>query len=106
MATFCPKCYYPLDDDLDDARLCPVCHWFGDKSEVCQTSPVLTSIELTFTQLLKMYRNVCRMELLAEQLSEGRSDPKYARHLVAIEERVLRARHSIIYLFRETQGKK
>lgn len=104
MATFCPKCYHPLDDDPDDdARLCSACRWFGDKSEVCENPPPPTEIELAFAQLLAMYRDVCRMELLAEQLIENNSE--YDRSLAAIRARVSNARHSILYLFRETHGK-
>lgn len=104
MTMFCPKCYHPLDDNSDDdARLCPACRWFGDKLEVCENPPAPTNLELAFTQLLAMYRDVCRMELLAEQLTE--SDPKYGHALIAIKARVSNARHSILYLFRETHGK-
>lgn len=101
MATFCPECYHPLDSNFDDdGRLCPACRWFGDKSEVCQNPPPPSNLELAFAQLLAMYRDVCRMELLAEQLVE--SGPE---HLTAIRARVSNARHSILYLFRETHGK-
>jgi len=105
MVIFCPKCYHPLDDDSDDdARLCSACRWFGDKSEICENPPAPTKIELAFTQLLAMYRDVCRMEQLAEQLIEN-SGPEYKRALIAIKARVSNARHSILYLFRETHGK-
>ncbi len=107
MAIFCPKCYHPLDNDSDDdARLCSACHWFGDKLEICENPPTPTEIELAFTQLLAMYRDVCRMELLAEQLVKNSGfEYKYKRALIAIKARVSNARHSILYLFRETHGK-
>jgi hypothetical protein len=103
MAIFCPRCYHPLDEDPDDdGRLCTACRWFGDKSEICENPPAPTELELAFAQLLAMYRDVCRLELLAEQLAEGNL-PAYNRSLVAIRARVAHARHSIQYLFRETK---
>ena len=105
VATFCPECYHPLDDDSnDDGRLCPACRWFGDKSEVCHNPPAPTNLELAFAQLLAIYRDVCRMELLAEQLIES-SSSKYDHALIAIKARVAHARHSILYFFRGTHGK-
>jgi hypothetical protein len=98
---FCPKCHYPLDESDDDSRLCVACQWFGDKSEVCKKLPDPTPIELAFIQLVTLYRDVCRLELLAEQLAEGH--PEHQRKLTYIKMRVSHARHSLLHLFRGTR---
>lgn len=103
IAEFCPKCYYPLGLSEDDGRLCEACRWFGDQSEICATPPVSDDLELVFTQLLALYQDVCRMELLAEQLAEGQAN--YEARLKAIRVKVSHARHSILYLFRAIKNK-
>ena len=100
---FCPKCYYPLGLSEDDGRLCEACRWFGDQSEICDIPPASDNFELAFIQLLALYRDICRIELLAEQLTEGRAD--YKTKLRAIRVRVDRARHSILYLFRTAKSR-
>jgi hypothetical protein len=108
MITFCPKCYHSLEEPNDDhsieddgGRLCPACQWFGDKSEVCIQPPKPSQLELAFLQLVAMYRDVCRLELLAEQLRE--SYPEYQQRLDFIKSRVEHAKHSLLYLFRGTR---
>lgn len=98
-AEFCPKCYHPLEPSEDDARLCGVCSWFGDQSEICAAPPTPDDLELAFSQLLALYRDVCRMELMAEQLAEGREG--YEKSLRAVRARANHARHSILHLYRE-----
>lgn len=105
MITFCPTCYHPLEEvdtepnaDDDGGRLCPACQWFGDKSEVCTQPPEPSQIELAFLQLVAMYRDICRLELLAEQLVEGH--PKHQKQLDFIKKRIEHAKHSLFYLFR------
>ncbi len=100
-AEFCPRCYYPLEPSEDDARLCGVCNWFGDKTEICSTPPVPDDLELAFSQLLALYRDVCRMELLAEELAKGGSNCEAS--VRTIRTRANHARHSILHLFRETR---
>lgn len=106
-AEFCPQCYHPFDviDEAEDdgGRLCSVCRWFGDKTEICVIPPAPTTLELAFTQLLALYRDVCRMELLAEQLAGGQA--KYNKSLNAVRARANHARHSIIHLFRMTKDR-
>ena len=98
-AEFCPTCFYPLETASDDdGRLCAVCNWFGDKSEVCSKPPAHTDLELAFAQLLVLFRDVCRMELLAEQLVENSSET-YDKSLKAVRERASHARHSILHFF-------
>lgn len=101
MSEFCPKCYYPLDKSDDDSRLCIACQWFGDKTEVRTKPPDLTPIELVFLQLTTLYRDVCRLELFAEQLAEGR--PEHQNKLAFIKTRVAHSRHSLLHLFRGTR---
>jgi len=102
-AEFCPKCFYPLDMIVnDDGRLCAVCDWFGDKSEVCKKPPAPNDLELAFAQLLVLYRDVCRMELLAEQLAENSTN--YDESLKAVRARASHARHSILYFFHVIRG--
>jgi len=105
-AEFCPRCYHPLDtinEADDDGRLCSVCSWFCDKIEVCKTPPVPTTLELAFAQLLILYRDVCRIELMAEQFTENQ--PDYSKKLVVVRARVQQARHSILHLFRMTENR-
>jgi len=102
-AEFCPKCYYPLESSEDDGRLCEVCGWFGDKSEICTDPPKSDDLELAFSQLLAFYRDICRMEQIAEQLAEGRAD--YTVNLKIIRARADHARHSILYLFQVIKSK-
>lgn len=102
-AEFCPKCYYPLGLSEDDGRLCEACRWFGDQSEICATPPTPNDLELAFTQLLALYRDACRMELLAEQLAEGRAD--YEAELKMIRARVNHGQHSLLHFFRITRKK-
>jgi len=59
--------------------------------------PSADDLELAFSQLLAMYRDVCRMELMAEQLAEGRAD--YTASLRSVRMRANQARHSILHLF-------
>lgn len=99
MASFCPRCHYPLDDDPhDDSRLCLACRWFGDKSETDATPPPPDSLELAFLQLLALYRDVCRLELLAEQIAKD--IPEHVVKFNAIKERVLHAGHCLLFMFR------
>lgn len=100
-AEFCPKCHYPLEPSEDSGRLCEVCHWFGDETEICPTPPMPDDLELAFSQLLALYRDVCRMELMAEGLAEGNAN--YDASVRSIRTRANHARHSILHLFRETK---
>ncbi len=108
MSEFCPKCHHPLEEsnseptiEDDGGRLCPACQWFGDKSEVCIQPPEPSQVELAFLQLVAMYRDVCRLELLAEQLVERH--PEHQKRLDFIKRRVEHAKHSLLYLFRGTR---
>ena len=100
-ADFCPKCYYPLPPSDDDGRLCEACQWWGDKSEALPQPPIPSDLETAFAQLLALYREVCRMEYLAEDLADGL--PQFQEALVRVRSRVMVAQANIVQLFRETQ---
>lgn len=114
MVKFCPKCFHPLEASNetsdDDGRLCEICRWFGDKSEVLDVPPPPSSFELGFIQMLALFRDVCRLELLAEQLTEhvGKLTPDvestFKPIITVMRKRVDSAKHSLIYLFRSAQS--
>lgn len=70
MSEFCPRCTSPLESAQDPARLCEVCGWFGDYVEALSAPPKLraTNPVLAVTQCLELYRDVCRKELIVEQI--------------------------------------
>lgn len=73
MAEFCPRCNSPVEFAPDPARLCEVCGWFGDQTEVLDKPPAPQAINpvLAAAQCLELYRDVCRRELIAEQLYDA-----------------------------------
>ncbi len=73
MSEFCPRCNSPVEFDPDPARLCEVCGWFGDRSEMFDKPPAPKGINpvLAAAQCLELYRDVCRRELVAEQLYDA-----------------------------------
>ena len=73
MAEFCPRCPAPLETSRDADRLCEVCGWFGDQQEALLAPPasdVLNPV-LAAAQTLELYRDVCRKELVAEQIYDA-----------------------------------
>lgn len=100
-AEFCPKCYYPLLSSDDDSCLCEACQWWGDKSEALMMPPIPSDLETAFAQMLALYREVCRMEVLAEDLAQG--VPQFQEALIRIRSRATVARTNLMYLFRETR---
>ena len=73
MAEFCPRCTAPLETSRDADRLCEVCGWFGDQQEVLLVPPrsdVFNPV-LAAAQTLELYRDVCRKELMAEQIYDA-----------------------------------
>jgi len=101
MAEFCPKCYYPLLSSDDDSRLCEACQWWGDKIEALSLPPIPSDLETAFAQLLALYREICRMECVAEDLAQGL--PQFQEALIRIRSQVAVARANIMQLFRETR---
>jgi hypothetical protein len=98
---FCPHCHHPLDDPTpdDSSRLCQACSWFGDQAEVATKPYVSDDVDLSCSQLLAMFREVCRMEMVAEQLTE--EWPDEAKRLSVVKQRVKHAQYSILHFFRE-----
>jgi len=96
---FCPRCAAPLETSRDDDRLCEVCGWFGDRQEVLLVPPqtdVLNPV-LAAAQTLELYRDICRNELIAEQVYDAGWVTEGDLRKVHIARR--HATHSIIQLF-------
>jgi hypothetical protein len=99
MAEFCPRCTAPLETGRDADRLCEICGWFGDQQEALlapPTSDVLNPV-LAAAQTLELYRDVCRKELLAEQIYDAGNATEAELQRVRLARR--RAAHSIIEMF-------
>jgi hypothetical protein len=67
---FCPKCGTPVDTSGDETRLCDACGWFGDNTETAKTPPDTGNFNpvLAAVQGLTLFRDVCRHELMVEQV--------------------------------------
>lgn len=99
MSEFCPRCTAPLEITRDPARLCEVCGWFGDQQEVLLTPPrgdVFNPV-LAAAQTLELYRDVCRKELIAEQVYDAGSATDADLRRVRIARR--HAVHAMIEMF-------
>jgi len=64
-----------LDVTLDPSRLCETCGWFGDRQETLPVPPKSNEFNpvLAAAQTLDLYRDVCRKELIAEQMYDNGS---------------------------------
>jgi len=99
MAEFCPRCTAPLETARDADRLCEVCAWFGDQQEVLLAPPksdVFNPV-LAAAQTLELYRDVCRNELIAEQMYDAGNGTEAQLRKVHRARR--HAAHSIIEMF-------
>ena len=99
MAEFCPRCTAPLETGRDADRLCEVCGWFGDQQEALlmpPTSDVFNPV-LAAAQTLELYRDVCRNELMAEQVYDAGNGTEAQLNKVRTSRR--HAAHSIIEMF-------
>ena len=99
MSEFCPRCTAPLETARDPARLCEVCGWFGDQQEALLVPPrgeVFNPV-LAAAQTLELYRDVCRKELIAEQIYDAGNATEADLGRVRIARR--HAAHSIIEMF-------
>lgn len=99
MAEFCPRCTAPLESSRDADRLCEVCGWWGDQQEVLLVPPkgdVFNPV-LAAAQTLELYRDVCRKELLAEQIYDAGNAVEADLQRVHIARR--HAANSIIEMF-------
>jgi len=105
MAEFCPRCTAPLETARDLDRLCEVCGWFGDWQEVLHAPPRSDVVNpvLAAAQTLELYRDVCRQELMAEQMYDAGDGTEAQLHKVHIARR--HAAHSIIEMFVALRGR-
>jgi hypothetical protein len=78
MNEFCPKCLYPIQASKDQAskdreRLCETCGWFGDKIETLAEPTESGDFNPTraAAQILGLFRDVCRQELILEQACDA-----------------------------------
>lgn len=83
---YCPKCHNPLESSTDDDRLCEQCGWWGGAGEVCLQSKVVTDTATNIRQLLALYRDSCRKELILESAYQQ-------GHLARVE--MIKARHCV-----------
>jgi len=99
VAEFCPRCTAPLETGRDADRLCEVCGWFGDQQEVLLAPPRsdVSNPVLAAAQALELYRDVCRHELLAEQVYDAGNGSEAQLNRVCVSRR--HAAHSIIEMF-------
>ena len=99
MAEFCPRCTAPLETGRDADRLCEVCGWFGDQQEVLLAPPRsdVSNPVLAAAQALELYRDVCRHELVAEQVYDAGNGTEAQLNRVRVSRR--HAAHSIIEMF-------
>jgi hypothetical protein len=79
--------------------LCEVCGWFGDWQEVLCTPPrsdVLNPV-LAAAQALELFRDVCRKELIVEQVYDAGNATEADLHQVCLARR--HATHALIEMF-------
>ena len=99
MSEFCPRCTAPLETSRDADRLCEVCGWWGDQQEALLVPPksdVFNPV-LAAAQTLELYRDVCRHELIAEQVYDAGDGTEAELQRVHLARR--HAAYSIIELF-------
>ncbi len=99
MSEFCPRCTAPLETSQDADRLCDVCGWFGDQQEALLVPPQTDVINpvLAAAQTLELYRDVCRKELIAEQVFDAGNATEADLRRVHMAR--WHAAHSIIAMF-------
>jgi hypothetical protein len=75
MNGYCPKCGQTVND-----LLCETCGWFGD--DVLNEAPVGADIVASIVVILNSYRDICRDEILLEQVGPDSKELIRARQLV------------------------
>ena len=99
MSEFCPRCTAPLETARDADAPCEVCGWFGDQHRGPESPPrsdVFNPV-LAAAQTLELYRDVCRKELMAEQIYDAGNATEADLQRVRMARR--HAAHSIIEMF-------
>ena len=98
-AEFCPRCGTPVDTSGDETRLCDACGWFGDHTETARKPPDTGQFSpvLAVVQALTLFRDVCRQELVAEQICAVNSAVEADLRKIKAEAR--NALHSLVELF-------
>jgi hypothetical protein len=89
----------PVDTSGDETRLCECCGWFGENSETAKRPPPAADFNPVRAALqgLALYRDVCRQELVAEQVYDaGNATEADLRHVKAAGREVL---HALVELF-------
>jgi hypothetical protein len=85
--------------------LCEVCGWFGDGMEVLHTPPQSDVVNpvLAAAQTLELYRDVCRQELIGEQMYDAGNGTE--TQLQKLHMARQHAAHSIIEMFVVLRGR-
>jgi hypothetical protein len=96
---FCPRCAAPLETSRDADRLCEVCGWWGGQEEVLSAPPQTDVVNpvLTASQVLELYRDACRYELIGEQVCDAGNATETDLRRVRVARR--HAADSIIAMF-------
>lgn len=99
MSEFCPKCYSPMEVTPDPGRLCDVCGWFGDKQETLAEPPKCEEFQPTLAaaQVLDLYRDACRKELIVEQVYDAGACTE--ADVAKVRRGVRSAAHAIVEMF-------
>jgi len=98
-AEFCPRCGTPVDTSGDETRLCDACGWFGDNTETAKRPPDTGQFSpvLAVVQAITLFRDVCRQELMAEQIYDAGNATEADLRKVKTDAR--NAMHSLVELF-------
>jgi hypothetical protein len=84
---YCPRCTSPIKTDEPDC-LCEVCGWFGDASEtLAEQTPDVFSPGRSAIATMELYRDICRKELIAEQLYDAGDATEEDLHKIAAQRR-------------------
>lgn len=97
---FCPKCGNPIRTDVDPARLCGVCAWFGDTKETANNAPLTDNLDTCVRQAIAYYRLACRAELILE--AAYREGELSFRQLAQAQAQISKTEASLLDLFRGT----
>ena len=82
---YCPRCTSPIKTDESDC-LCEVCGWWGDRGEtLADQMPDVFNPGRAAATTLELYRDICRKEMLMEQLYDaGNATEKDLQQVAAL----------------------